>query len=135
MNLRNGTQISTPNMLAGSTSVPLTRSGGIPAACTIRMTAARITGAATTNAMKMVRRDHSISPSERSNTRRDAPMKDIFRVIGCLRFLRLLRPSLLHQVLEDRLQVVVGRLHFVDRPGFAGRGEFGEARVEVVRTR
>ena len=30
------------------------------------------------NGMKMVRRDHSISPSERSNTRRDAAKKDIF---------------------------------------------------------
>ena len=36
------------------------------------------TGPPTTSAMKTVRRDHNISPSERSNTRFEAAMNVIF---------------------------------------------------------
>ena len=42
-----------------------------------------MTGPPTTSAMKIVRRDHSISPSERSNTRRDAPQNDSGRANHC----------------------------------------------------
>jgi hypothetical protein len=53
--------------------------------------------------MKIVRRDHSISPTDRSKTRSADGRKP-----GALE--RRLVPSSFHQVLEDRLQVVVGEV-------------------------
>ena len=70
------------------------------------------TGPPTISARNTVRRDQSISPSERSNTRSDEVSSDgIARVVTGL-------PSL-HQVLEDGLQVVVGRGDFLHLARFA----------------
>ncbi len=63
-------------MLDPATRVPLTRSAGMPSDSTILKTRARMTGPPTTRAMKMVRRDHNISPNDRSNTRRAAAKSD-----------------------------------------------------------
>ena len=59
-------------MLEPATRAPFTRSAGIPSDSTILKTSASTTGPPTTSAMKMVRRDHSISPNDSSKTRRAA---------------------------------------------------------------
>jgi hypothetical protein len=69
MKRRNRTQIIIPNIVAASTRTPLTLSGAIPLAWTTRATMASSTGPPTTSAMKIVRRDQSISPSDRSKMR------------------------------------------------------------------
>ncbi len=63
-------------MLEPATRAPLTRSAGMPSDSMTRKTSASITGPPTTSAMKMVRRDHSISPNDSSNTRRAAATSD-----------------------------------------------------------
>ena len=76
MKRRKNTQIIIPKMLAPSTGTPLTRSGTTPLPWTMRATRARNTGAPVTSSRKTVRRDHSISPSERLNTR-TAPVANV----------------------------------------------------------
>ena len=71
MKRRNSIQIITPKMPKPATRWPLTRSADMPNISSALTITASITGPPTTSAMKIVRRDHSISPSERSNTRRD----------------------------------------------------------------
>ncbi len=100
MNRTKSTQIIMPNIAPPPTRAPLTRKAGIPLAWSRRTTTARMTGPPTTSAMKMVRFDQSISPSESSKTRVEAAMND-----GARRSVMWLR---FHQVLEDGLQVVVG---------------------------
>jgi hypothetical protein len=75
MNQRKRIQIIPPNMLTASTCTPLTLRGAMPADCTMRATRATITGLPTISAMKIVRRDQSISPIESPNTRQ-APVKN-----------------------------------------------------------
>ena len=77
----NSIQIITPNTSKPGRRRPLTRSADMPNSSTISTITAIRTGPPTTRAMKIVRRDQSISPSERSNTRRAAPKKLIFRVL------------------------------------------------------
>ena len=77
MKRRNSIQIITPKMPKPATRWPLTRSADMPNISTPLTISASSTGPPTTSAMKMVRRDHSISPSERSNTRRAAPKYDM----------------------------------------------------------
>ncbi len=60
--------IISPNTVGPFAAVLLTRSGA-PASMSTRKISEITTGRPTTSAMKTVRRDHSISPSERSNTR------------------------------------------------------------------
>ena len=76
MKRTNSIQIITPKMLEPATRVPFTRSAGRPSDSTTRKMRATSTGPPTTNAMKIVRRDHSISPNDKSNTRRDALTSD-----------------------------------------------------------
>src|SRR3954471_22185483 len=102
---------------------------GAPKPTSRRTTKAIRTGAATTKAMKMVRRDHSISPSDRSNTRKlEATNPGAAR--GGKDGWFVISPGLsLHQVLENGLQVVVRRRVLVDRAELAGRGNLGQPRV------
>ena len=63
-------------MLDPATGAPFTRIAGMPNDSTTRKITASSTGPTTTSAMKIVRRDHSISPNDSSNTRRAAPTSD-----------------------------------------------------------
>ena len=58
-----------PNRLVPAMACPFTRSAVMPNTSSTRTAAATATGSPTTSAMKTVRRDHSISPTDRSNTR------------------------------------------------------------------
>ena len=77
MKRRNSIHIITPKMPKPATRWPLTRSADMPNNSTALTISASSTGPPTTSAMKIVRRDHSISPSERSKTRREASRNDI----------------------------------------------------------
>ena len=63
-------------MLGPPRRTPLTRMAGTFKASTIRRMIAIKTGPPTTSARNTVRRDHSISPSDRSKTRREAVVSD-----------------------------------------------------------
>src|SRR5688572_8513505 len=130
MKRRKNTQIIMPKMLAPSTAAPLTRSGTTPLLWTMRATSARKTGAPVTSSRNTVRRDHSISPSDRPNTR-TAPVANVG---GVGRGGRAVMPShsCLHQVAEHGLQVVVGRGDLVDGAEPAAGREIGDARVEGI---
>src|SRR5512138_2148614 len=130
MKRRKKTQIIIPKMLPPSTAAPLTRSGTTPLPCTMRATSARNTGAPVTSSRNTVRRDHSISPSDRLKMR-TAP---VAKVGGTGRALIASR-SLFDEVAEDRLQVVVRRRDLVDRPELAARRQIGDAGVERVGPR
>ena len=69
MNQRNRIQMIAPNMLTASTCTPFTLRGAVPHGLHDSRDERHRTGLPTTSAMKIVRRDHSISPIERPNTR------------------------------------------------------------------
>ena len=138
MNRRKSIQITSARRSPG----PVTSWGGSPSRDPAledrrpdEQTVATSTGSPTTSsAMKIVRRDQSISPSDRSKTRKQTtnPAPGGVRAsartgsvgVGAISFTRYL---------EDGLQVVVGRRDFVDRARIAARGHFGQPRVERVR--
>src|SRR5687767_11654942 len=133
MKRRKKIQIIIPKMAPPSTAAPLTRSGTTPLPWTMRATRARKTGAPVTSSKKTVRRDHSISPSDRLNTR-TAPAANVGGAGRSGRPLMLSR-SCLYQIAENRLQVVVGRRDLVDRAEAAAGREVGDPRVERVGPR
>ena len=71
MNRRKRNQSSRPKMLGPPMRIPFTFIAGTCMKSTIRSTKAITTGPPTISARNTVRRDQSISPSERSNTRSD----------------------------------------------------------------
>src|SRR4051794_5271893 len=140
MNRRNRNQSSRPKMLCPPMRIPFTFIAGTCMTSTMRSTTAMTTGPPTINARNTVRRDHSISPSERSNTRSaDAQSVGIVRfgvaasslfIVGRSNSSFARRSSLLDQVLEHGLQVVVGRGALVARSRLARGGQLSEPRVE-----
>src|SRR3954462_5965207 len=108
---------------------------GAPRPTSTRSSRAMKIGAPTTSIMKMVRRDQSISPTDRSNTRRlevrNAGAGGSGR--AAVGWVIKLGPASLDQGLEDRLEVVVGGRHLVDRPVRSARGQLGQAGVERIR--
>src|SRR5215207_943499 len=132
MKRRKKTQIIMPKMLPPSMAAPLTRNGTTPLLWTMRATSARNTGAPVTSSRNTVRRDHSISPSDRPNTR-TAPVANVG---GAGRAGRAVMPShsCLYQIAEHGLQVVVGGGDLLNRTEPAAGREIGDARVEGVRT-
>src|SRR4029078_1651333 len=122
MNRRKRNQSSRPKMLGPPMRIPFTFIAGTCMKSTIRSTTAITTGPPTISARNTVRRDQSISPSERSNTRSDdaqsVGMGRVGVAVSSLFIVRRSRSSLvthrlrlLHQVLENGLQVVVRRGH------------------------
>src|SRR5690242_6380469 len=138
MTRRYSTQITAPKN-AGPVIAPLARNA--PSSNSARTITAITTGAPTTSPMKIVRRDHSISPTDRSKMRSadvrypgalGIPVSNYQPPTFRLRASRYGGRASLHQILEDRLQIVVRRRHFVDGPEVAARGHLGEPRVERV---
>ena len=82
MNRRKRNQIIRPKMLGPASFTPLTRSAGTFSASTTRRMTAISTGPPTTMARNTVRRDQSISPSDRSNTRSEAVAREGIRGAG-----------------------------------------------------
>src|SRR4051812_14942851 len=103
----------------------LTLMGAPPSASRVRTTTAMSTGTPTTSAMNTVRRDQSISPIDRSNTRKVAYASPVVRAAGC----GVSAISALHQKLEHGLQVVVWRRHLFDDPMRARGDEVGETGI------
>src|SRR5450759_4181401 len=120
-----------------TTALPPSRTDPpIPTEVRMRTMRPRMTGALTTSARKMVRRDQSIWPRLRSNTRNAAVTNDGGRVAragtGGAAGIDSTATSL-HQVLENGLQVVIRRGHFGNLARFARRGQLRQPRVEPVR--
>ena len=69
MKRRKSSHIITPKMPGLPMRTLLTRNAGMPLAWSTRVMIASTTGPPTTSAMKIVRRDQSISPSETWKTR------------------------------------------------------------------
>ena len=141
-----------PEQPGPPTRAPLSekRQNGV-VAVTIRIAAASSTGPPSNNPRNTERRDQSIWPSDRSNTRADdasmdsaagrAPSRsrptatatdaDDWRTDDR----RLDWTHVLHQILEHGLEIVVRRRDFVNRSELAAGGELREARVEHIRLR
>src|SRR5215510_3067503 len=96
----------------------------------MRKAIARITGPPSSTPRNTERRDHSICPSDKSKMRNEA----VTRSGACRGGLEgfSLIASTLDEVLEDGLEIVVGRRDLVDRAGSPGGRELGQPRVERV---
>src|SRR5512136_210977 len=122
--------MKTPKMVGPWTVRLPTRIPAKPMMSSTRNTIASATGAPTTRARKIVRRDQSIWPTDRSKTRAEAVSSDDPR--------RTVPASLaesatsLHQVMENGLQVVVRRGDLVHLARFARGRQLGQPRVERV---
>src|SRR5690606_3929728 len=107
---------------------------GTSKARSARSTSATTTGSPATSAVKIVRRDQSMRPSDRSKTRIDAASTPVpagpapGRGAAC-------STSAPHQVLEHGLQVVVGRRQFLDRAARPACRQLGQPLVERVGRR
>src|SRR5690606_1119284 len=124
MKRRNRNQIISPKMSGPPRRTPSTRTAGTLIASTLRSTSPITIGPPTSNPRKTVRRDQSISPSERSKIRAEAVASEgICRAGGV---------TSLHQILEDRGEIVVRRGDLVDPPRLAARRQLRETRVERV---
>src|SRR5918993_1922862 len=122
-----------PNITAPLTRTPLTRSAGRLKNSTAWQISAMSTGPPTTSARNTLRRDHSISPSDRSKMRRDAVRSEgaAGRVVA-LAEVPVVIVRLLDEILEHGLEVVVRRCDLVNRSQFTAGGQLGEPRVERV---
>src|SRR5687767_4195584 len=132
-----------PKMVGPETTCPSMRIEGAPSAWSARTSSDSTTGRPTSRAMKTVPRDQSIRASERSKIRVAAPQSDGARraaggspmagpVAGAVAGAAADVMGSLHQVLEDGLQVVVGRGDLVDRPDLVGRRQRRDPRVERI---
>src|ERR1700722_19439827 len=120
-------QIITPKRAGPPIRTPLIR--GKAAGCSVavnRVMAAITTGPPTSTARNTERRDHSIWPSDRSKIRiEDARRRGRSGAVGLVMIS-------FHQVLEDRLQVIVRGGDLVNGSTLARRRELGEPRIERV---
>src|SRR3972149_9714291 len=121
-----------PKIVSPPTRPRLMRMAGTPNRSSARNSRAIATGPPTTSAMKIVRRDQSISPTDRLNTRKAAVGNDGPRLLDALTVDGSGLMSGLDQILEHRLQIVVGRGHLANLAQVARRRQLGEPRVERV---